>query len=233
MDWLSSKNKQVTAYIIQAQEEEIKRISTEIHEGMAQTLYSIHTGLQFIQSGVSEELRPYTFDMIHSLEQALEELRRVSIELRPPSLDKAGLLAGLNTYSQVFTSTFGIEVNIEVYGSIQRFPPEVEIALFRICQEALFNAAKYADTERVNVLFTWKTDNLTIVIEDFGKGFDVDLIMRNGTALGLAAIKQRIELLNGYFTLHSRLGEGTMVKVTVPLTTLTMKEGNHDSYPDC
>lgn len=210
-------NKKVTSYIIQAQEEELKRIAHELHEGIAQTLYSTVTGLGVIEGVLdNQELKHYTHDMINQLTRTINELRWLSTELYPPSLDSMGLVSALKAYMKVYTSTYGIQINIQSSGAERRLPLFQEITLLRVCQEVLNNSAKYADTSSIQISFTWKEEELVVRIQDFGIGFDLQKTLENKELLGIPGMKRRMELINGEFEIASEIGNGTVVTLTLP-----------------
>ncbi|MGJ7919358.1 sensor histidine kinase [Neobacillus sp. LXY-4] len=214
MKTISSNN--ISSYIIRSQEEEIKRVAMELHEGVGQTLYSIYTGLQFIETGVSEpQTKQYVKEMAELLEKTIQEIRLFSVELYPPALTTFGLLAAIKNYTQLYTSTFGIEVEVESIGSEVSIAEEKNITIFRVCQEAFANIAKYADTSKAKITFTWTTNQLAIMITDFGKGFN--LYDNENSASGLAAMKERMGLAGGDCTITSSIGEGTTVHILLPI----------------
>ncbi len=150
------RGNQISSYIIQSQEDEIKRIALELHEGVGQTLYSLYTGLQFIEAGLNQpETKTYVKEMAQLLEKTIQEVRLLSVELHPPTLTTLGLLSAVRNYAKLYTSTFGIEVEIKSTGVETSIPEKKNIALFRVCQEALTNIAKYADTSEAKISFIW------------------------------------------------------------------------------
>src|SRR3954454_13221633 len=160
MDGLQT-NKKINSYIIDSQEAEIKRIALELHEGVGQNLYSILTGLQFVQSGITEQnMKSYVHEMSELIEKTIQEIRLLSVELHPPTLTALGLLPAMKSYIKLYTSTFGILVDLDSYGVEQSIPERNSIAVFRVCQEALTNIAKYADTSHVKMNFFWKEEKL-------------------------------------------------------------------------
>jgi two-component system sensor histidine kinase NreB len=210
--------KQISSYIIDSQEEEIKRIASELHEGVGQNLFSILTGLQFVESGINEEnLKKYVREMEQLIEKTIQEIRYLSVELHPPALTTFGLLAAMKSYSKLYTSTFGILVDIESTGDEAPITERNNIAVFRVCQEALTNIAKYADTSRVKIHFNWGKEVLLITIHDFGKGFHVEEIDSQHLSSGLAAMKERMHLTGGQCTISSKIEEGTSVELSLPL----------------
>ncbi|WP_066393404.1 sensor histidine kinase [Neobacillus mesonae] len=217
MDLIKTKQ-QISSYIIDTQEEEIKRIAMELHEGVGQNLYSILTGLQFVESGTKEpQVKNYLHEMTLLIEKTIQEIRLLTVELHPPALTALGLLAAMKSYFKLYTSTFGILVDLESAGEEQTLPEKHRIAVFRVCQEAFMNIAKYADTSNVKVNFVWKSKELTIMIRDFGSGFEPESLNPD-QASGLAAMKERMLLTGGRCSISSKIGEGTLIEVSLPLT---------------
>ncbi|MDP4163071.1 MAG: sensor histidine kinase [Bacillota bacterium] len=214
---LLSANQPISSYIIQTQEEEIKRIALELHEGVGQNLYSLYTGLQFIEAGTGQpQLKSYIQEMARLMERTIQEIRLLSVELHPPSLSSLGLLPAIKSYTKLFTSTFGILVEIESKGDERPIAEQSNIAVFRVCQEALANAAKYADTSRISLQFSWDQAEVNIVLKDFGKGFDYDESSPSQSS-GLAAMKERMLLAGGTCAISSKIGEGTTIEISLPL----------------
>jgi len=232
MEHLATQRK-ITSYIIQSQEEEIKRLSTELHEGIAQTLYSLLTGLEIIQNGLeSHDMKQYVEQLMQLSKRTIEEVRWISTELHPAVLDTHGILPALQSYNKIYTSTFGIEVELEVNGEPTRLLPTVEILLYRICQEILSNAAKYADTNRVRITFHWLNKEVKVQIEDFGVGFCADHSPDQELALGIAAMCEKVALVGGQFHFSSEIGKGTTVTLQFPMEPC-VKGDTDDSFTHC
>jgi len=208
---------QIRSYIIDNQEEEIRRIALELHEGVGQNLYSILTGLQLIDSVSGEPaVKNQVKGMSLLIEKTIQEIRLLSVELHPPALTTLGLLPGMNSYIKLYTSTFGIVVDLETTG-VETFITETSrIAVFRVCQEALANIAKFADTTHVKIHFQWEEDHLLIQIHDFGRGFELDKLEENQLS-GIVAMKERMLLSGGSCHISSKIGEGTSVEISLPL----------------
>lgn len=217
MDGLTSKQ-QISSYIIHSQEEEIKRIALELHEGVGQNLYSILTGLQFIESGAKEpDMKHYVHEMSQLIEKTIQEIRLLSVELHPPTLTTLGLLPAMRSYIKLYTSTFGILVKLESTGEEKWIAEKNRITVFRVCQEALANIAKYADTSNVTITFNWTKEELKITIYDFGKGFQPEESHYMNPLSGLAAMKERMLLTGGQCNISSKIGEGTSIELSLPL----------------
>ncbi|MBG9451616.1 MULTISPECIES: sensor histidine kinase [Bacillaceae] len=208
--------KNISSYIIQSQEDEIKRIALELHEGVGQTLYSLYTGMQFIQTAVDQpEMKDYIGDMAQMMEKTIQEIRLLAVELHPPALGTLGLLPALKSYLKLYTSTYGIIVDLQNEGKEVQIRERERITLFRVCQEALANIARYADTMSAGIILRWEPGKLSITIQDKGKGFDVDAAMKNSA--GIAAMMERMLLINGRCVISSKIGEGTSIDITLPL----------------
>ncbi|WP_226035903.1 sensor histidine kinase [Aquibacillus saliphilus] len=206
-----------STYIIQSQEEEIKRIALELHEGISQNLYSVSTGLEFIQSGIEHpDLQAYTKELSEIVNRTIKEVRLLSVELYPSTLMTLGLSSALKSYIKLFTSTFGVKINVESSGEEQKISESKGLAVFRSCQEALINIAKYADTSEANLSFKWEENLLEIVIDDIGIGFNVQEAIDNNLFKGIAAMKQRMTTAGGNCYLSSSIGKGTKVTIVLP-----------------
>jgi signal transduction histidine kinase len=219
---LSPEKQEISSYIIQSQEEEIKRIALELHEGVGQSLYSMFTGLQFIEAGVEQpHLKSYIKEMSQIMEKTIQEIRLLSVELHPPTLTTLGLLPAMKSYVKLYTSTFGVEVDIESDGEIQTISESSSIAIFRVCQEALSNIAQYADTSNVKMTFAWLENSLQITIKDYGRGFELN----ENESFGIAAMKERMFLTGGDCVVSSKIGEGTSIEIFLPLNVEEEQRG--------
>lgn len=208
----------MTNYIIQAQEEERKRISRDLHDGVGQALYSILVGLNVINSPkLGEDVRNLLVDVQQMTARALEEIKSMAVELRPAALDDLGLMPAIRSYAKRYEETFGIVTETDVSGSKRRFSPAIETALYRICQEAMINVAKYADTDKVFVCLKDEGKQVCLIIRDHGRGFDMNQIRVVGTGLGLYGMKERAHLLGGDVKIESAPNQGTTISVTIPV----------------
>jgi signal transduction histidine kinase len=204
-------------HIIQSQEAEIKRVALELHEGIAQNLYSLYTGLQIIEAGIEQShLKNYIKEMSHLMELTMQEVKLLTVELHPPTLTTLGLFPALTSYIKLFTSTFGILVDIESAGIEQVIPEQKSVAVFRVFQEALMNIAKYADTSNIHVCLISEKNSVKIKIQDFGKGFELNEDLINTCFTGIAAMKERMLLVGGECYIRSKVGEGTTVVILLP-----------------
>ncbi len=205
----------VVQRVVAAQEVERRRLARELHDETGQTLTSILLGLKSVEEKADDGA---TRDAIAALGRqvasAMQDVRRIALELRPKVLDDYGLVSALERLATSFQSQTGISVDLEAQIGADRLPNEVETALYRIVQEGLTNMAKHADPSRASVLVTPKNGSVLVVLEDDGRGFDPS-VKRNG--LGLEGMRERVELLEGRMTVESRAGAGTTLVVEVPV----------------
>jgi PAS domain S-box-containing protein len=210
--------------IMTAQEEERRRISRELHDEIGQSLTSLLVGLRAAedemgQGGISGRVS----DLRKITGNTLQEVQRLARGLRPSVLDDFGLEEAVARYAADFTSTYGIQVDVAQDGGIRdRLPPAVETALYRIVQEALTNVGKYANAATVSILLQRNPDQVQLIVEDDGQGFDTQVILQRpvaGAHLGLHGMRERAALLNGSISIESSPGTGTTIYVNIPLKT--------------
>lgn len=205
--------------IIEAQENERKRISRELHDSFAQELLSLLVETRVIKYVTKEK---DVLDQIQETEKKLanllEDVQHLSVELRPSTLDNLGLEAAFRSHFKMIEKNYGLVVNFISTINEKRYSGAIETNIYRICQEAVLNALKYAQTDEIFVRLEAVNDTLYLTIEDYGVGFTVDENDPQGSGLGLYGMRERAELLRGVFFVHSRLNEGTRVSVEVPLS---------------
>lgn len=219
--------------VIAAQEEERKRVARELHDHTGQWLTSLMIGLRRLGSmQLPEGERKAIADMRQNANRALEELHHLAFELRPSVLDDLGLVVALQRYVEDFERRTGLhlEVELEALAGV-RLEPALEIALYRIVQEALTNVAKHAHAKTASVLLQSRADSLLLIVEDDGCGFVVpDVGAGGGKHIGLMGMQERVSLIGGKLTIESSPGAGTTVYVEVPKPG--RKEGPADAPGD-
>lgn len=202
-----------------AQEEERRRIATDIHDDSIQMISAVDMRLQMLASTVGDPALSTELDEIHrSAAQAIERLRHLLFELRPPTLDRDGLAAAVQLYLKQSARDVGFEFHLE--DRLEAEPaPEVRVALFRTTQEAITNARKHAGARNVRVTLESVQDGVRIQISDDGVGFESRKALRPEPGhLGLPAIFERAELAGGWCRVDSTPGAGTTVDFWLPLS---------------
>lgn len=210
--------KLITHSIFQAQEKERKLISRELHDGVGQSLFGMLLQVDIIKSipKNKEELDSHLDKMQLMIKQSIEDVRNLSAELRPSTLDDHGLISTLKIFIRELGNRFGMQINLTSKRGNERLPSTIETALYRIAQEALINAAKYSSAERIDIVIDKKAEIVSLCIIDFGKGFEINATNRKG--VGIYSMEERASMLGGEFTIVSEVGKGTKVQVKIPIT---------------
>ena len=207
--------------IINAQEQERKRIARELHDETSQVLTSLLISLAILEESVTtQEARDRIGDTRKLAHQTLRAIRNLSIDLRPSALDDLGLLPALRWYVKEYQQKCAIEVEFSAPGFKDRLSPEMETALYRIVQEALTNTARHANAKKVVITMREDGDAVYASIVDDGCGFDFDALRKSPDqerGLGLAGMNERVLLLDGSLEVHSSPGHGTTIEVRIPL----------------
>jgi PAS domain S-box-containing protein len=203
--------------VSRAQEAERKRIARELHDGAVQALVTVSRGLDDLASGNSQLS---VKDVREQVRGVLQEVRRFSQQLRPSVLDDLGLLPAVKWLVSELTDNHGIAADIEVVGEERQLPPEAELMLFRIIQEALSNVRRHSHASRVVVRVEFADRSTKVTVSDNGMGFEMPTrigdLARSGR-LGLAGMQERAQLLGGTLSIDSKPGKGTLVVVEAPL----------------
>ena len=212
----------ISMQLINAQENERKRVSSELHDGICQSLSSIKYKIEQssnVCGGVNCEVDNLKKFVVHKIQNAIEEVRRISMDLRPSILDDLGILETIEWQLREFQS---MHKQIEVKKCIDiqelQVPENLKISIFRILQEALSNIARHANAKSINVHFKFKCQNIQLIIEDDGNGIEAASLRRQyhqatRIGLGLKSMQERAELTGGIFNLTSSKSNGTCINV--------------------
>jgi signal transduction histidine kinase len=219
---------QLLRKLIFAQEEERKRIARELHDETSQALTALVVALDMalMTPASAEETKAKLASMKIVAVKLLDGVRQMIFDLRPSVLDDLGLVPALRWYADERLKPLGVRVNVETTGAEKRLPPEVEVALFRVVQEAVTNVGKHAESENVVLSIGFGESSVSVELEDDGKGFDPRRLVRigeKGEGLGLLGMKERVFLLGGSMTVDSEPGAGTRVRIQVPLVKAMVK----------
>ncbi|WP_432464012.1 cache domain-containing protein [Agarivorans sp. QJM3NY_33] len=226
------KLKALTQRIIDSQEQERQRVSRELHDGINQLLVSIKYRLE---SATECSNTPTTISVslhqgLHTINQAIGEIRRISKDLHPSVLDDLGLGAALTSLCQEFEQRTAIDVFFECDINAIHIPAMVQTTLYRITQEALQNIEKHAAADTVDILLTHRKQQLQMSIRDNGCGFEIENKSTQAnfkqfnrgpefasSGLGLRNIFERISHIDGQVSIHSQLAKGTQITIKLPL----------------
>lgn len=217
----------LSSRLLQAQEEERRRIAKELHDSVGGNLTAIKYALEDkLQREKKTNEPPEGISLkqiVETVQETIEEIQRISSNLRPSILDNMGILAALQwTARKVQELHDGVQVHVDCDSLEGRIPEELKIVLLRVAQEALNNAVKHADPDSVQILLREQEGALILNIQDNGRGFqpgNPDPRNPSSSGMGLDSMKERVELSGGSLEVHSARNSGTRIVARWPLTT--------------
>lgn len=205
-----------------AKEDERRRIARELHDELGQALTAAKISLQLVGRAANDEARAQRIQETAGLvDRLIGHVRTLSLDLRPPLLEELGLAAALRGHLEAVTHRAGIRTEVIEEGVLPRpLAPELEIALFRLVQEAVTNVLRHAEAGRVEVRMKGTAERITLSIGDDGRGFDVAATLGRASGashLGLLGMIERVRTLGGALQIHSAPGRGTRLEIDVPV----------------
>lgn len=204
--------------VIEAQEEERRKISREIHDGPAQMLANILLRSELInkayQKGNTDDAINELKSVRSMIKTSLHEVRRIIYDLRPMALDDLGLVPTMKKYIRSTAEYNQMDIEFITIGKNERLHQKYEIALFRLMQESLQNAINHAEASFIKVKLEIAKTNIILAIQDNGIGFNTEL--KNEDSFGIVGMKERVEMLEGAIKVNSVKGRGTSVYVKIP-----------------
>ncbi len=224
--------------IIEAQENERKRISRELHDEIGQALTAIKFNLDRIDKDLPQTLtaiRGRLGEAKSLSNQVLSAMRQLSMDLRPTMLDDLGLIPMLRWYIQNFSNRLSISSSFQAIGFEEKFPPQVETAFYRIIQEALNNIAKHSGASHVEIFLEKRDSIISASIMDDGRGFDLSKVLEPESpekGFGIIGMQERVSLLGGKIHIQSSPGLGTRIFIEAPYPKGS-GENEKDTGSDC
>jgi signal transduction histidine kinase len=208
---------ELSGHLLQAQEEERKRISRELHDETGQALMVIRLYLGMLDSTVKSRAgKAKIGELLAVVDRTIEGIRRIIGRLSPLVLQELGLISAIRKEAKDLAKTSGVRSRVAISDDVGRLDPVIETAIYRVVQECLHNVAKHAQAQNVNIQMDRDGETLKLAIEDDGVGIRaVSNPMR--PSFGMAGMQERIATLGGQMRVVSRKGEGTKISVTVPV----------------
>lgn len=223
MDELSEKH-YLGFRIIEAQEEEKRRLAREVHDGPAQSLANVILKFELCEQLVDrdvERAKKEIVDLKHITKGSLKELRKTIYDLRPMSLDDLGLIPTIERYVNIFSDETGIMVDFKHEGNYTDLEGPFQIGLFRIIQEALTNIKKHSKANNASIIMEKERDYLNLSIIDDGIGFEMNNDIKNNDirqgGFGLVSLRERADLLGGKLNISSGINEGTRIILIISM----------------
>jgi signal transduction histidine kinase len=218
---LASENaaRRLSARLLQLRDDERRKFSRELHDSIGQYLAAAKMMLQSLAGGRENDLR--FSEVVNLLDQSIKETRTISHLLHPSGLDEVGFSSAATLYAEGFAQRSGLQLDIKISEPAKRLPREVEIALFRVLQEALTNIHRHSKSTSAELTFDVAPENVVLKIRDRGVGIPKDVLDRfrssSTSGVGLAGMRERIRELGGSFDVESS-NDGTCVRVIVPVS---------------
>jgi two-component system sensor histidine kinase UhpB len=219
--------KVVSKRLLEVQESERRHIARELHDEIGQILTAIKINIQtaFKLAG-AEKIETHLNEGVELIEEALFQVRKLSIDLRPSMLDDLGLVPALRWYVDRQSVRAGISAKVIVDDTIMRLPNEIEITCFRVAQEALTNIIKHSQATRVDIMLYYEDGDLHLKIVDDGVGFNFFAAVQRslkGESMGILGMQERVELIGGKIKINSKAGNGTTVHTIFPGDVINLK----------
>jgi len=206
---------ELSRHLVEAQEEERKRISRELHDEAGQGLMALRLHLGRLMAETSDrESAAQIEEAMTMLDGTISDLRRIIARLSPRTLNELGLLAAMRKEVRLLSKRAGIAGSLAIPAGLPELPHESEIVIYRTVQEALHNIAKHSRATRFSVRLEWGGSDLILRIEDDGVGFVTK--PNSQTSFGLMGMRERIAAFGGTVRIRSRQGRGTRIRVKLP-----------------
>lgn len=220
--------------VLEAQEEERRRISRDIHDGPAQSMANIVLKAEICKTLMKRNVEMGLNEMEglkDTVRNTLRDIRKIIYDLRPMSLDDLGLIPTLRRFLTEFSDETGIQTEIQTVNKADEVEKIIQLALFRLVQEVTNNIQKHAQAKKVDVTLNFGTKYLQLDIQDDGKGFDVEATLercRNeGNNFGLLGQIERVKQFHGEIIIKSDLGKGTHTQIRLPVSKEVMRDDYH------
>lgn len=217
--------------ILEAQENERKRVARDIHDGPAQHMSNIVMKVDICKMIITKDLQKgleELDDLKDSVKVALKEVRGIIFDLRPMSLDDLGLNQTIQETVKPITQESGIDIDLRLKNVKSEIEPIIQVAVYRIIQEVFNNIKKHSKASHAEVRLDFGTKYLILIISDNGVGFDVEETLKRvktkGASYGLIGIFDRVNQLQGEIDIKSSLGKGTVYNVRLPINREVMKD---------
>ena len=229
--------RELSARLLQIQDEERRRVALELHDGIGQSLAAIGINVALVvheSENLSARGRECAQETLTLIQETIAELRTMSHLLHPPLLDEIGLKVALQGYVDGFVERSKIPVKLELPEKLGRLPLEDELSLFRVAQECLNNIHRHANSATAAVRIECAAGQIALEVSDNGRGISRELreklLSGQGPGVGLRGMRERVRQLGGTLQIESN-GHGTIVRVTLPLQNATDPPSGNCAHP--
>uniref|UniRef100_A0A7C4RUA0 Oxygen sensor histidine kinase NreB n=1 Tax=Desulfatirhabdium butyrativorans TaxID=340467 RepID=A0A7C4RUA0_9BACT len=214
-------NPAISRRLLEMLENERNRIARELHDEIGQALTAVKIDLEMAAT-IDElpKLRAHLAESLSIVDRALQQVRNLSLDLRPSILDDLGLVAAIQWYLARIRVRSGLAVHFRQETVRPRFDRDIETTCFRLVQEATTNVVRHAEATEAVIELTETDKWLWLEIRDNGKGFDVETVLQQaarGESFGILGMKERVDIVQGRIRFDARSGEGTTIRVQIPI----------------
>jgi signal transduction histidine kinase len=215
----------LSSRLMTVQEDERKRVASDLHDTIGSSLVGIKYKVELALQGMRKAPENVTESLdgvLPSIREAIDECRRIQLDLRPSMIDDLGLLATLSWFSRTFEQTYpAIRIEQKMDITEGEIPDHLKIVVLRVAQEALNNIAKHSRADRVRFSLRKRDDRMELVLEDNGRGFSLEEVharKTSGEGFGFTSMKERASLSGGSFEIESVAGKGTIITASWPFS---------------
>ena len=217
---LAAREEQVrslAAHLLQAEEEERRRLSRELHDEAGQSMLFLRLHLEMLEKSAPPDLQPKLAEAREVAERIIAEVRRIIAALHQSVVEELGLPAAIRRLSARFRKLYPVKLRLRLTPDGARLPREMETAIYRVVQECYQNIAKYSEASRINLLLRSTDTLLELNVEDDGVGFEVDRAVAQPKSFGLKGMRERVALLGGRLEIRSSPGHGATIAMRLPI----------------
>jgi two-component system sensor histidine kinase UhpB len=226
---LQDERRAATGLVLRAQEAERLRIAQELHDQVGQELTAVLLGLSRVASRAPACLEPDVLAIQDAVRDSLEDVRRIAMQLRPEALDDLGLATALAVLTDRFSEQLGLDVSDDIPADLPALPPEVEVVVYRVAQEALTNVARHSASSRAELMLDCDPERLRLTVRDHGLG----LPPGNLPGTGMQGMRERAAVIGAGLAIgNSGLGAGCEVRLDVPLQGFVTAGGAGATGPE-
>jgi two-component system sensor histidine kinase UhpB len=214
LERLEAERREATGRVLAGQESERLRIAQELHDQVGQDLTAVLLSLARVQSRASQELATTVAEAQEAVRASLEDVRRIALELRPEALDDLGLASALAVLCERFSEHSGLQVSERIVEPLPALPPEAELVIYRVAQEALTNVARHSGSRRAELTLTANHGRVWLTVRDWGRGLDAHYVPGSG----IRGMRERAALLGSTVEIrHNPAGPGCELRLDVPV----------------
>ena len=210
------------------QEEERRSLARELHDEIGQVLTAVLYNLNVLKTMCDPKASSRLDDSLVVVDQAIQQVRTMSLDLRPSMLDDLGLAPTVKWYADRLAKQTGLTIHLTTPPSGAELPAEVKIACFRVAQEAMTNVSRHARAKQMWIKLFQSEEEVRLDIRDDGIGFDLAVARQRamrGRSIGILGMRERVELIGGLFIMESAPGKGTTIRVRFNLKVRAEKMG--------